>query len=173
MRNQDIIALNQGRTMNNGRPFTQGEWLQPGITLHLPADARPNRLYPSDGPEEAKLITTRKALNFYVEALGFTRTTSRRARSGKLSLVSPEASEGTELLLEPDRQPCGQAVRRGGGHRRHSGHVAPGGGCAGGVRAAARAGGYVHAGAEQGEGRVHDDLRRHLRKLDPERDPTA
>ncbi|MEV5501625.1 LysM peptidoglycan-binding domain-containing protein [Nonomuraea fuscirosea] len=40
MRYRDIIALNQGRTMNDGRPFTQGEWLQAGCTLHLPADAR-------------------------------------------------------------------------------------------------------------------------------------
>ncbi|MEV4077275.1 LysM peptidoglycan-binding domain-containing protein [Nonomuraea fuscirosea] len=40
MRYRDIIALNQGRTMNDGHPFTHGEWLQPGCTLHLPADAR-------------------------------------------------------------------------------------------------------------------------------------
>ncbi|WP_431934070.1 LysM peptidoglycan-binding domain-containing protein [Nonomuraea jabiensis] len=40
MRYRDIIALNQGRTMNDGRPFTQGEWLQAGCTLHLPTDAR-------------------------------------------------------------------------------------------------------------------------------------
>ncbi|MEU5859797.1 LysM peptidoglycan-binding domain-containing protein [Nonomuraea sp. NPDC047529] len=40
MRYQDIIALNQGRTMNDGRPFTRGEWLQPGCILHLPADAK-------------------------------------------------------------------------------------------------------------------------------------
>jgi nucleoid-associated protein YgaU/DNA-binding SARP family transcriptional activator len=40
MRYRDIIALNQGRTMNDGRSFTQGEWLEPGRILHLPADAR-------------------------------------------------------------------------------------------------------------------------------------
>ncbi|WP_431913424.1 LysM peptidoglycan-binding domain-containing protein [Nonomuraea jabiensis] len=40
MRYRDIIALNQGRTMDDGQPFAQGEWLQPGSTLHLPADAR-------------------------------------------------------------------------------------------------------------------------------------
>ncbi|MEU6720736.1 LysM peptidoglycan-binding domain-containing protein [Nonomuraea sp. NPDC046802] len=47
MRYRDIIALNQGRTMNDGRPFTQGEWLQPGSVLHLPTDAkRPERIRP-------------------------------------------------------------------------------------------------------------------------------
>ncbi|MEV0623986.1 LysM peptidoglycan-binding domain-containing protein [Nonomuraea sp. NPDC050404] len=40
MRYRDIIALNQGRTMDGGRPFAQGEWLQPGCALHLPADAK-------------------------------------------------------------------------------------------------------------------------------------
>ncbi|MFB4269627.1 LysM peptidoglycan-binding domain-containing protein [Nonomuraea sp. GTA35] len=47
MRYRDIIALNQGRTMNDGRSFTQGEWLEPGCILHLPADARkPDRVRP-------------------------------------------------------------------------------------------------------------------------------
>ncbi|MCA2178484.1 LysM peptidoglycan-binding domain-containing protein [Nonomuraea glycinis] len=39
MRYRDIIALNQGRTLTDGQPFTRGEWLQPGCVLRLPADA--------------------------------------------------------------------------------------------------------------------------------------
>ncbi|MEV6786820.1 LysM peptidoglycan-binding domain-containing protein [Streptomyces sp. NPDC051098] len=35
-----IVALNEGRTMTDGRVFTAGSPIQPGWTLHLPADTR-------------------------------------------------------------------------------------------------------------------------------------
>ncbi|WP_433573696.1 LysM peptidoglycan-binding domain-containing protein [Streptomyces sp. CA-251247] len=35
-----IVALNEGRTMTDGRVFTAGSPIQPGWTLHLPADPR-------------------------------------------------------------------------------------------------------------------------------------
>ncbi|MEZ0076296.1 LysM peptidoglycan-binding domain-containing protein [Planotetraspora sp. GP83] len=39
MRYREIVALNQGRTMDDGQTFTRGDWLSPGWTLRLPADA--------------------------------------------------------------------------------------------------------------------------------------
>ncbi|RBQ16946.1 hypothetical protein DP939_28255 [Spongiactinospora rosea] len=39
MRYPEIAALNHGRTMPDGHTFTSGDWLHPGWTLHLPADA--------------------------------------------------------------------------------------------------------------------------------------
>ncbi|GAA3714268.1 hypothetical protein GCM10022224_094870 [Nonomuraea antimicrobica] len=48
MRYQDIIALNQGRTMNDSRPFTQGEWLQPGT--YPPTPENPNAPNPERIP---------------------------------------------------------------------------------------------------------------------------
>lgn len=39
MRYREIVALNQGRVMDDGRTFTSGGWLRPGWTLRLPADA--------------------------------------------------------------------------------------------------------------------------------------
>ncbi|WP_433347666.1 LysM peptidoglycan-binding domain-containing protein [Microtetraspora malaysiensis] len=39
MRYREIVALNQGRVMDDGQTFTRGDWLRPGWTLRLPADA--------------------------------------------------------------------------------------------------------------------------------------
>ncbi|WP_328855397.1 LysM peptidoglycan-binding domain-containing protein [Microbispora hainanensis] len=39
MRYREIVALNQGRTMDDGQTFTRGDWLRPGWTLRLPGDA--------------------------------------------------------------------------------------------------------------------------------------
>ncbi|MFF3671602.1 LysM peptidoglycan-binding domain-containing protein [Microtetraspora malaysiensis] len=39
MRYREIVTLNQGRVMDDGQTFTRGDWLRPGWTLRLPADA--------------------------------------------------------------------------------------------------------------------------------------
>ncbi|MBO4269084.1 LysM peptidoglycan-binding domain-containing protein [Microbispora triticiradicis] len=38
MRYGEIVALNQGRTMDDGQTFARGNWLRPGWTLRLPGD---------------------------------------------------------------------------------------------------------------------------------------
>ncbi|MFF9852314.1 VOC family protein [Streptomyces litmocidini] len=51
-----------------------------------------------------------KALRFYTEKLGFVKKTEVPLGDYRwLTVVSPEAPEGTELLLEPDAHPAAKA----------------------------------------------------------------
>lgn len=55
-----------------------------------------------------------KALNFYTEVLGFVKKHDVPLGEDRwLTVVSPEAPEGTELLLEPARHPLARAYRDG------------------------------------------------------------
>ncbi|MER7951703.1 VOC family protein [Streptomyces sp. NPDC096079] len=54
-----------------------------------------------------------KALDFYTEKLGFVKKTEVPLGDYRwLTVVSPEAPEGTELLLEPDAHPAARAYAR-------------------------------------------------------------
>ncbi|SEC15827.1 VOC family protein [Streptomyces sp. TLI_105] len=54
-----------------------------------------------------------KALRFYTEKLGFVKKTEVPLGDYRwLTVVSPEAPEGTELLLEPDAHPAAKAYAR-------------------------------------------------------------
>jgi len=54
----------------------------------------------------------RKALRFYTEVLGFRKKTDvPLGEFSWLTVVSPEAPEGTELLLEPDAHPAVKPYR--------------------------------------------------------------
>ena len=53
-----------------------------------------------------------KALEFYTEKLGFTKKTDLPAGEGRwLTVVSPAAPDGVELLLEPDGHPAARAFK--------------------------------------------------------------
>ncbi|MER5867515.1 VOC family protein [Kitasatospora sp. NPDC002040] len=55
-----------------------------------------------------------KALRFYTEVLGFVKKHDVPLGDDRwLTLVSPEAADGTELLLEPARHPVVKAYRDG------------------------------------------------------------
>jgi len=54
-----------------------------------------------------------KALRFYTDVLGFVKKTDMPAGEFRwLTVVSPEAPEGTELLLEPDANPAAKAFKK-------------------------------------------------------------
>jgi len=54
-----------------------------------------------------------KALRFYTETLGFVKKHDVPLGEARwLTVVSPEAPEGTELLLEPDRHPAVKPFKR-------------------------------------------------------------
>ncbi|MER5207233.1 VOC family protein [Streptomyces sp. NPDC002825] len=54
-----------------------------------------------------------KALSFYTEKLGFVKKTEVPLGDYRwLTVVSPEAPDGTELLLEPDAHPAARAYTR-------------------------------------------------------------
>ncbi|MGW8765634.1 VOC family protein [Streptomyces sp. NPDC055815] len=54
-----------------------------------------------------------KALSFYTEKLGFVKKTEVPLGDYRwLTVVSPEAPDGTELLLEPDAHPAAKAYAR-------------------------------------------------------------
>ena len=53
-----------------------------------------------------------KALEFYTEKLGFTKKTDLPAGEGRwLTVVSPAAPDGVELLLEPDGHPAARTFK--------------------------------------------------------------
>ena len=54
-----------------------------------------------------------KALAFYTDALGFLKKTDVPAGEARwLTVVSPEAPDGVELLLEPNSHPAAQAYQQ-------------------------------------------------------------
>ena len=54
-----------------------------------------------------------KALSFYTDVLGFTGKTDMPAGEHRwLTVVSPEAPDGVELLLEPNAHPAAQAYQQ-------------------------------------------------------------
>jgi catechol 2,3-dioxygenase-like lactoylglutathione lyase family enzyme len=54
-----------------------------------------------------------KALDFYTDALGFVKKTDVPAGEFRwLTVVSPEAPDGVELLLEPNDHPAAQAYQK-------------------------------------------------------------
>jgi len=54
-----------------------------------------------------------KALAFYTDTLGFLKKTDVPAGDARwLTVVSPEAPDGVELLLEPNGHPAAQAYQR-------------------------------------------------------------
>ena len=54
-----------------------------------------------------------KALRFYTEVLGFLKKTDIPMGEFKwLTVVSPEAPEGTELLLEPNDNPAAKVFQK-------------------------------------------------------------
>jgi catechol 2,3-dioxygenase-like lactoylglutathione lyase family enzyme len=55
-----------------------------------------------------------KALRFYTEVLGFVKKTDvpLGGEARWLTVVSPEAPDGTELLLEPDGHPAAKPFKR-------------------------------------------------------------
>lgn len=55
-----------------------------------------------------------KALRFYTDVLGFEKKNDVPMGTHRwLTVVSPEAPEGVELLLEPDEHPAAQAYKQG------------------------------------------------------------
>ena len=55
-----------------------------------------------------------KALRFYTDVLGFEKKNDVPLGTHRwLSVVSPEAPEGVELVLEPDEHPAAQAFKQG------------------------------------------------------------
>lgn len=54
-----------------------------------------------------------KALEFYVDRLGFVKNTDLPAGEHRwLTVVSPEAPDGVELVLEPNAHPAAQAYQQ-------------------------------------------------------------
>jgi catechol 2,3-dioxygenase-like lactoylglutathione lyase family enzyme len=54
-----------------------------------------------------------KALRFYTEVLGFVKKTEVPLGEARwLTVVSPEDTEGTELLLEPDGHPAAKPFKQ-------------------------------------------------------------
>src|ERR671919_569876 len=54
-----------------------------------------------------------KALRFYTEVLGFVKKTEIPLGEARwLTVVSPEETEGTELLLEPDAHPAAKPFKQ-------------------------------------------------------------
>lgn len=54
-----------------------------------------------------------KALRFYTEVLGFVKKTEIPMGQARwLTVVSPDAPNGTELLLEPDAHPAARSFKR-------------------------------------------------------------
>lgn len=54
-----------------------------------------------------------KALTFYTDTLGFLKKTDVPAGAARwLTVVSPEAPDGVELLLEPNQHPAAQAYQQ-------------------------------------------------------------
>ncbi|HEX2765687.1 MAG TPA: VOC family protein [Candidatus Limnocylindria bacterium] len=54
-----------------------------------------------------------KALAFYTDTLGFLKKTDVPAGAARwLTVVSPEAPDGVELLLEPNQHPAAQAYQQ-------------------------------------------------------------
>ncbi|MEO3807305.1 LysM peptidoglycan-binding domain-containing protein [Nonomuraea sp. B1E8] len=111
MRYRDIIALNQGRTMDDGSPFTRGEWLEPGSTLRLPADARK--------PERARTHTVASGETLWgisKQHLGkgsrykkIFKLNKGRPQPGGLRLTDPDVLEPGWRLVLPKR---GRDARR-------------------------------------------------------------
>ena len=65
-----------------------------------------------------------KALRFYTDVLGFEKKPRRPAGEHRwLTVVSPSAPDGPELLLEPAGHPAVEAVPGRAGRRRHPVHV--------------------------------------------------
>lgn len=53
-----------------------------------------------------------KALRFYTEVLGFVKKTEVPVGEARwLTVVSPDAPDGTELLLEPDEHPAAKSFK--------------------------------------------------------------
>ncbi|MCW1249218.1 VOC family protein [Acaricomes phytoseiuli] len=53
-----------------------------------------------------------RALNFYTDTLGFLKKTDVSAGEHRwLTVVSPEAPDGTELVLEPDAHPAAKTFK--------------------------------------------------------------
>ena len=78
-----------------------------------------------------KIVTTSvlvddqaRALAFYTDVLGFVKKTDIPTGDARwLTVVSPDAPDGVELLLEPDGHPAAKAVQGGPSRRWHPVHV--------------------------------------------------
>lgn len=109
MRYREIVTLNQGRTMDDGQTFTRGDWLRPGWTLRLPADAR--KEVPSSerthtvSPGESLWEISERHLgdgNRYKEIF---RLNKGRTQPDGARLTNPGVLESGWRLMLPRREP--------------------------------------------------------------------
>lgn len=113
MRYREIVALNQGRVMNDGRTFTSGGWLRPGWTLRLPADA--SRL-DSDQKASERVHTVASGETLWEIAEkrlgnGYRYKEIYKLNKGRLQpdgarLVDPRVIERGWRLILPERKPA-------------------------------------------------------------------
>jgi predicted enzyme related to lactoylglutathione lyase len=105
-----MICLEPGNQQNFNRTFFRLYWM-------VIAD-----FYTGTGKEDSmKIVLTSvfvdnqdKALKFYTEVLGFVKKADFPAGEFKwLTVVSPEASDGVELLLEPNDNPVARTYQKG------------------------------------------------------------
>ena len=91
-----------------------------------------------------------KALAFYTDVLGFVKKTDIPVGEPRwLTVVSPDAPDGVELLLEPDGHPAAGPFKARARRGRHPVHVVRRRRRAGRVRAAERARRPLHPGARR------------------------
>ena len=111
-----------------------------------------------------------KALRFYTDVLGFVKKQDVPTGEHRwLTVVSPEAPDGVELLLEPDEHPAGRPFKAAlveDGMPYTSFAVADVQSEFDRLKAARR---RVHPGAGDDGAGDHRGVRRHLRQPDPDR----
>ena len=111
-----------------------------------------------------------KALAFYTQVLGFREKTDIPLGEHRwLTVVSPEALDGVELVLEPDGAPRRQAVQDCARRGRNPLHLLRRRGRPARVRAAARPRGPLHPGADRHGPGDHRCAGRHLWEPDSDR----
>ncbi|GII52808.1 hypothetical protein Pth03_11970 [Planotetraspora thailandica] len=121
MRYQEIIALNQGRVMDDGQTFTRGDWLRPGWILRLPTDAATLNTEHKTSEQVHTVGTDETLWGIAEERLGdgqryreIFKLNKGRVQPGKVRLTDPDMLEAGWHLILPERE---QDTRKPASHR--------------------------------------------------------
>ncbi|KAA9374855.1 LysM peptidoglycan-binding domain-containing protein [Microbispora cellulosiformans] len=109
MRYREIVALNQGRTMDDGQTFTRGDWLRPGWTLRLPDDAarkepRASQRTHTVRPGESLWEIAEQHLGDGTRYKEIFRLNRDRPQPGGARLTDPDVLESGWHLVLPERE---------------------------------------------------------------------
>ncbi|OPG14165.1 LysM peptidoglycan-binding domain-containing protein [Microbispora sp. GKU 823] len=109
MRYREIVALNQGRAMDDGQTFTRGDWLRPGWTLRLPGDAarkepRSSQRTHTVRPGESLWEIAEQHLGDGKRYKEIFRLNRDRPQPGGARLTDPDVLESGWHLVLPERE---------------------------------------------------------------------